>query len=73
MKLSITVKPNAKRSEILDNSGTITAFLKSAPIDGKANEELIRLLAKYFHVTQASILIKHGSTGHKKLIEIKEN
>lgn len=70
MKLVLTVKPNAKRSEIIDSNGSLTAFLKSAPVDGKANTELIKLLAKHFHQPQSSITIKHGSNGRKKLIEI---
>lgn len=71
MKIAITVKPQSGNSEIEQaEDGSLVVRLKSAPVDGKANEELVRLLAKYFHVTQKSIVIKQGSTGKKKLIEI---
>ncbi len=71
MKIAITVKPQSGKSEIDEaEDGSLIVRLKSAPVDGKANEELVRLLAKYFHVTQKSIVIKQGSTGKKKLVEI---
>lgn len=71
MKITITVKPQSGKSEIDEvEDGSLIVRLKSAPVDGKANEELIRLLAKYFHVTQRAIVIKQGSTGKKKLVEI---
>lgn len=71
MKITISVKPNSGRSEIEElTDGSLAVRLKSAPVDGKANEELIRLLSKYFHVPQKTIVIKQGSNGKKKLVEI---
>lgn len=71
MKITINVKPNSGKSEIeeIDN-GSLVVRLKSAPVDGKANDELIRLLSKHFHVPQKLIVIKQGSSSKKKLIEI---
>ncbi len=71
MKIAISVKPNSGKSEIEELAdGSLVVRLKSAPVDGKANEELVRLLSKHFHVPQKSIVIKQGSSGKKKLIEI---
>ncbi|MEK7632927.1 MAG: DUF167 domain-containing protein [Patescibacteria group bacterium] len=71
MKITISVKPNSGKSEIQENGdNSLVARLKSAPVDGKANEELVRLLSKHFHVPQKSIVIKQGSSGKKKLVEI---
>ncbi|AHJ30475.1 hypothetical protein NSP_41750 [Nodularia spumigena CCY9414] len=44
--------------------------LKSPPVDGKANEELIKLLAEKFHVPKSHIRIKSGVSSRQKLIEI---
>lgn len=71
MKISVVVKPHSGKSEIEKaEDGSLVVRLKAAPVDGKANEELVRVLAKHFGVTQKSIVIKQGSTGKKKLIEI---
>ncbi len=71
MKITVTVKPNSGRSEIENLDGeSFVVRLKSAPVDGKANAELIRLLSKYFRVPQKSVAIKTGANAKKKLVEI---
>ena len=46
--------------------------VKAPPIDGKANKELIELLAKYFQIPKRNIEIKSGFTSRSKIIIIKE-
>jgi len=72
-KIFVKVKTNSREQKIELDGQQIKAFLKSSPIDGNANLELIRLLAKHFHVPQNRIIIKQGATSKKKLIEILEN
>lgn len=72
MKIFVSAKPNSKVSSIEElGDGTFIVHLKSAPIGGKANSELIRVLSKYFGVPQNAIEIKRGGTGKKKLVEIR--
>jgi uncharacterized protein len=48
--IQIKVKPNARVSSLEETAdGTWLAQLKSLPIDGKTNEELIALVAKHFN------------------------
>lgn len=73
MKISVKVKPNSKQQKITcSNDGTWLISLKSPPINGKANQELIELLAKHFQVSKSQIWIKAGLFSKNKLIEIKE-
>jgi uncharacterized protein (TIGR00251 family) len=44
--------------------------LKSLPVDGKANKELIEILAKRFDVSKSQIRIKSGLSSRNKLVEI---
>jgi uncharacterized protein len=44
--------------------------LKSLPIDGKANEELIALVAKQFGCRKADVKIKTGAGGRMKFVQI---
>jgi uncharacterized protein (TIGR00251 family) len=69
--LQISVKPNSKHQaiEILDD-GSLVIRLKSSPVDGKANAELIALLAKQFAVPKSSVRIKSGQTSRRKLVEV---
>lgn len=71
MKIQIRVKPNSKEQKILDlEDGSLLVQLKSSPVKGKANQELIKLLAKKYQITQSQIKIKHGLASKKKLVEI---
>ncbi len=73
MQKRVKVKPNAKQQKIEELAdGSLNIHLKSPPLDGKANEELIKLLAKKFAVPKSSIRIKSGATSRQKLIEIDD-
>jgi uncharacterized protein len=50
--------------------GTWVAKLKSPPVDGKANAELIALVAEQFGCRRAAVSIKSGASGRRKLVEI---
>jgi len=72
MKLGIKVIPKSSESKIVGEmaDGVLKIKLKSAPIEGKANEELIKLLAKHFKVAKTNIEILKGKTGKNKVVEI---
>jgi TIGR00251 family protein len=58
---------------ILDKSGAIKCFIKSPPEDGKANKELVKMLAYKFGVVMADVTIVSGLTSRKKKIKIEGN
>ena len=69
--LHIKVKPNAKASLLEPAAdGTWSAQLKSPPVDGKANRELIELVAERFGCRKADVTIRRGATGRLKLVQI---
>jgi uncharacterized protein YggU (UPF0235/DUF167 family) len=50
--------------------GTWVATLKSPPVDGKANAELIGLVAAHFRCPKAAVSIKSGAASRLKLVSI---
>jgi len=71
MQKRVKVKPNSKHQSIKEETdGSFTVHLKSPPVDGKANDELIKILAKRFDVSKSKIIIKSGLSSRQKLIEI---
>ena len=71
--LEIRVKPRARVSELRQiDDGNWTALLKSPPVDGKANQELIALVAKTFHCRKSAVTIKAGASGRIKLVVIDQ-
>jgi len=73
MKISITVKPNAKTNEVLQqDDGSFLVKVHAPPHDGKANEKVIELLAKHFSTAKRNLKIVNGITSRKKIIEIEK-
>jgi uncharacterized protein (TIGR00251 family) len=71
MRKKVKVKPNSKVQKIEEDAdGSLIVYLKSPPVDGKANQELIELLSKKFDVPKSDITIKSGLSSRQKLIEI---
>jgi hypothetical protein len=69
--LSVQVKPNSKQQSVeLAADGSLTVRLKSSPVDGKANQELIKLLAKRFNLPKSQIRIKAGQFSKYKRVEL---
>ncbi len=66
------MKPGARVSEFEQaEDGTWMARLKAAPIDGKANAELIALIARHFGCRKSAVSIKSGASGRSKLVRIE--
>ena len=71
--LRVKVKPNARRCGIEQlPDGTWVARVKSPPVDGKANEELLALLAEHLSVRKAQLSIRSGASSRMKLVQIEE-
>ena len=50
----------------------ITIGIKSKPIKGEANKEIIKKIAKHFKISTALVQIKSGHKSSEKIIEILE-
>jgi uncharacterized protein len=65
------VVPRASKSEIIgEHDGALKVRIASPPVDGAANAELIKLLAKTFVVSKSQIEIIAGQTAKIKQIKI---
>ena len=72
MVLQVKVKPRARVSSLEQNpDGTWLARLKAAPVDGKANEELVALVAEHFNCRRSAVTIKAGTSGRMKLVKVE--
>ncbi|MBI3290761.1 DUF167 domain-containing protein [Candidatus Falkowbacteria bacterium] len=58
-------------TEITEEKGSYLKIkLKAAPVKGKANSELIKLLAKKYKVAKSQVEIIKGLTSNEKLVRI---
>lgn len=69
---SVRVVPRASRSEIVGlHDGALKIRIAAPPVDGAANAELIKLLARTFKLSKSEITIIGGETSKKKRIKIR--
>jgi len=70
---NVRVVPRASRSEIAGEfDGALRVRLAAPPVDGAANRELIRVLAKELKVPQNSIDIVAGLASKSKTVSIRD-
>jgi len=68
---TVRVVPRASKSEIVgEHDGALKVRIASPPVDGAANAELVKLLAKTFGVSKSQIEIIAGQTSKTKQIKI---
>ncbi len=68
MYLQIKIKPNSKVNLLQkDPAGQWVMKVKAPPVDGKANEEVIRFLSQVLKIPKSAIELIGGHThAHKK-------
>ena len=69
--LSLHVQPGAKRTEVQGLHGdALKIRLAAPPIEGRANQELVRFLAECFQVPQRNVSLIAGETSRQKRFRI---
>jgi uncharacterized protein len=69
LALQITVKPRARQSLLTpSDAGPWQAQLRAPPVDGKANAELIALVAQHLGCARSAVQIKSGASGRHKWV-----
>ncbi len=70
MKIKVKIKAGAKKSKVKESGKNLLIFTKNQPIQGKANQETIGLLAEYYGKNLSKIKIISGLKSKNKIIEI---
>lgn len=70
--ISVRLKPGSKRDSIeIKDDRTVAISITSRPVEGKANEHLIKLLSRILHISKSSCSIIRGSKSRNKVIAIQ--
>lgn len=71
MFIKVHIQPGAKKNEIVGRHGdAVKIRLKAPPVDGRANDALIKFLAEKLDIPRSAISIKSGHTSRQKLLEV---
>lgn len=70
--LAIRVTPRASKNEIVDilSDGTVKVHLTAPPVEGKANQALLKFLSKVLDVPLRQLEVVAGAGGRDKLISV---
>lgn len=70
-RLRVHVQPRAKRSEVAGRHGdAVKVRLAAPPVDGAANEELVRFLAEALDLPRRAVRIVSGLSARQKVVEV---
>ena len=71
LTLTLHVQPGAKRTEVVGLHGAaLKVKLAAPPVEGKANEALLRFIADHFDVPLRNVELKQGGQSRHKVIAI---
>ena len=71
MQIEVRVIPKAKQNKIIElEKNSFKVWLTIAPVDGKANQALIKELAKFLKIKKSQLEIIRGFKGRDKVLEI---
>ncbi|HSP62872.1 MAG TPA: DUF167 domain-containing protein [Pyrinomonadaceae bacterium] len=72
LTFAVRIVPRASRSEIVgEHDGALRVRIAAPPVDGAANRELVRTLAKIFKLPQNAVEIVSGAKSKSKTVRIR--
>jgi uncharacterized protein len=72
-RFEVFAKPRASKSAIGGvREGALVVSLAAPPVDGAANEELVRVLAARLGVKRSAISIASGAHGRTKIVDVAD-
>ncbi|MFN7145621.1 MAG: DUF167 domain-containing protein [Myxococcota bacterium] len=74
MILGVHVKPNARTTRVVGwaDARTVILAIAAPPVDGKANDEVVRFLAKTLGLPRSSVTIERGATARVKHVSLPD-
>ena len=70
-RLTLRIQPRASRNQVAGrHGGSIRISLTAPPVDGAANDALIRFLADQLRVARSAVTLVRGHTGRDKTVDV---
>lgn len=73
IRIAVQLAPKAKKTEVVGIvEDMLRIRLQAQPVDGKANEALVRFVAETLAVPKRAVSLTHGFTSKRKLLEVRD-
>lgn len=71
MRIYVTASPRSSRNKVEKiGDSEYKVYMTTAPVEGKANKQLIDLLADHFKVAKSCVTIVGGKSTKRKMVDI---
>ena len=72
LTLTLHIQPGAKKTEFAGLHGdALKIRLAAPPVDGKANEALVKFVAETLGLPKSAVELKSGQTSRRKVLEVR--
>lgn len=72
VRIEVKVLPRSSKNMVLgEQEGALKVKLAAPPVDGEANQALIKYLASFFDVPRRNVVLLKGESSRNKVLEIK--
>lgn len=68
--LAVRVTPRASAEAVIPETDCLKVRLTAPPVEGKANDQLCRILGKLFGVPKSRVTVDKGASGRLKRVRI---
>ncbi|MBU0672845.1 MAG: DUF167 domain-containing protein [Candidatus Margulisbacteria bacterium] len=70
MRYNVKVITRAKSNKVVEEQGRLKVYLTTPPVEGRANEALVKVLAEHFSVKKRQVKIVLGKKSRDKVVEV---
>ncbi|MFA6272942.1 MAG: DUF167 domain-containing protein [Candidatus Paceibacterota bacterium] len=71
MKILVKVKPKTRIGKVAKKAdGSFEVWVKEPPVEGRANEAVVKALAEFFGVSKSAVRIIKGGKSKQKIVEV---
>ena len=71
VRLHVRVQPRAARTAVAgEHAGVVRIRLAAPPVDGAANDELVRFISRALHIAASRVRVISGAASRSKVVEI---
>lgn len=70
--ISLYIQPNASKTEIIgEHNGALKVKIKAPPVEGKANDEVMRFLSKALGISKSQVELLKGDRSREKKVLVR--
>ncbi len=70
MRITVRIHTSSSQEKVLESEGVWHVYVHAAPVEGRANQACIKLLAKFFDRAPSTIHLLSGAKHRNKVFEL---